>query len=177
MSAHSPAPWRYCPKTGQIVDVNNRQIARVWNTSNRERDHANGELIAASPAWQQNYLDALDTITDVAEENGQLLAALAKCVEALEKVSALTSHQIATLTIQNALMAARPLLDDTQPMNLDAPPILAYELKDNPGHEYERHVADLNDARAYLQSRADMIVWAELSDADGNVIAGTEELL
>lgn len=68
-------------------------------------------------------------------------------------------------------------LSATQPMNLDAPFILAYELKDNPGFEYERHAADLNDARAYLQSRADMIVWAELSDADGNVIAGTEDLI
>lgn len=48
---HSPAPWRYVPKSGQIVDANNRQICRIWHTSNRERDHANGELIALAPTW------------------------------------------------------------------------------------------------------------------------------
>lgn len=180
MSTHSPAPWRYCPKTGQIVDANNRQVARVWNTSNRERDHANGELIASAPAQEQAFLDTHEVLTDVAEENGQLLAALAKCVASLDQLLPYLAKVPADVGLLNdALTAARPLLDDTQPkpLNLDAPFILSYELKDNPGFEYERHAADLNDARVYLHGMRDMVAWAELSDMDGNVVAGTEDLV
>ena len=64
-----------------------------------------------------------------------------------------------------------------KPLNLDAPFILSYELKDNPGFEYERHAADLNDARAYLRGMSHMVVWADLHDADGNVVADTGDLV
>lgn len=92
MTAHSPAPWRYCPKTGQIVDANNRRIARVWNTSNRERDRANGELVAQAP---------------------ELKAALAKCVASLDQLLPYLAEVPADVGLLNdALMAARPLLED-----------------------------------------------------------------
>lgn len=113
MTAHSPAPWRYCPKTGQIVDANNRQVARVWNTSNRERDHANGKLVASAPTQEQAFLDTLDALTDVAEENGQLLAALAKCVASLDQLLPYLAKVPADVGLLNdALTAARPLLED-----------------------------------------------------------------
>ena len=109
MSTHSPAPWRYCPKTGQIVDANNRQIARVWNTSNRERDHANGELIASAPTQEQAFLDTH-------EENGQLLAALIKCVASLDQLLPYLAKVPADVGLLNdALMAARPLLESEGP--------------------------------------------------------------
>ena len=51
---HSPGPWRLA-KSGQIVDVNNRAIARIWNTSKRDQDRANGELIADAPEVRRLY--------------------------------------------------------------------------------------------------------------------------
>ncbi|HBW09438.1 MAG: hypothetical protein JL55_18805 [Pseudomonas sp. BICA1-14] len=183
MSTHSPAPWRYCPKTGQIVDANNRQIARVWNTSNRGRDHANGELIAAAPIWHQvfGHLGTPDEAGNaISAARDELEAALAKCVASLDQLLPYLAKVPADVGLLNeALMAARPLLDDTQlkPLNLDAPFILAYELKDNPGFEYERHAADLNDARDHLQGKSDMVVWANLFDIHGNVVADTGDLV
>lgn len=180
MSTHSPAPWRYCPKTGQIVDANNRQIARVWNTSNRNRDHANGELIASAPTQEQAFLDTHEALTDVAEENGQLLAALAKCVASLDQLLPHLAKVPADIGLLNdALMAARPLLDDTQPkpLNLDAPFVLSYELRDDPDYEHEEFVKDLEAARAHLRGMSHMVVWADLHDADGNVVADTGGLV
>jgi hypothetical protein len=112
---HSPAPWRYCPKTGQIVDANNRQVARVWNTSNRERDHANGELIASAPdveKWrlgselrdQQNH--------ELHELVAELQGALAKCVASLDQLLPYLAKVPADVGLLNdALVAARPLLE------------------------------------------------------------------
>lgn len=180
MSAHSPAPWRYCPKTGQIVDANNRQIARVWNTSNRERDHANGELITSAPTQEQAFLDTHEVLTDVAEENGQLLAALAKCVASLDQLLPYLAKVPADVGLLNdALMAARPLLDDTQPkpLNLDAPFYLHYELQDDPGYEREQEFRTLDEARDHLRGKSDMVVWASLSDIHGIVVADTEDLV
>jgi len=122
MSAHSPAPWRYCPKTGQIVDANNRQVARVWNTSNRERDHANGELIASAPMWQQvfGHLGAPDeagnAIIQAEDERAarmnELEAALAKCVASLDQLLPYLAKVPADVGLLNdALVAARPLLE------------------------------------------------------------------
>ena len=82
---NSPAPWRYVLKSGQIVDANNRQIARAWFTSNRERDRANGELIAKAPSMQE---------------------ALALCVAAIDNLPADMG------LINEALMKARPLLEE-----------------------------------------------------------------
>ena len=89
---HSPAPWRYVPKSGQIVDANNRQIARIWHTSNHERDHTNGELIAQAPAMQE---------------------ALALCVAAIDTLLPGARHIPADIGLINeALMKARPLLEE-----------------------------------------------------------------
>lgn len=46
---HTPGEWRACP-SGQIVaGPLSHQIARIWNTKNREADEANARLIAAAP--------------------------------------------------------------------------------------------------------------------------------
>lgn len=55
--------------------------------------------------------------------------------------------------------------------------LLSYELKDNPGHEYEEWVEDLADARRHLRGKADMVAWASLVDNDGNEIADTPVLI
>lgn len=55
--------------------------------------------------------------------------------------------------------------------------LLSYELKDNPHYEYEEWVGGLPGARILLHRMRDMIVWAELSDMDGNVVAGTDDLV
>ncbi|MDH1236511.1 hypothetical protein [Stutzerimonas stutzeri] len=111
MTTHSPAPWRYCPKTGQIVDANNRQVARVWNTSNRVRDHANGELIAAAPT-------AVDVpgsyFARLGESDLRLEAfkdALTLCVASLDQLLPYLAEVPADIKLLNyALMTARPLL-------------------------------------------------------------------
>lgn len=96
---HSPAPWRYVPKSGQIVDANNRQICRIWHTSNHERDHANGELIASAPTWYA--------------ARDELQEALALCVQAIDHLLPGARHIVADIgLINDALCAARPLLHD-----------------------------------------------------------------
>lgn len=66
---------------------------------------------------------------------------------------------------------------NNQEMNLDTPFILSYELQDDPGYEHEKPVADLNDARVHLQGKGDMVVWADLHDTHGNIVADTDALL
>ena len=48
--------------------------------------------------------------------------------------------------------------------------ILAYELKDDPGYEHELEVATVDEARAFVASREDMLVWVELTDDAGEDI-------
>ena len=55
--------------------------------------------------------------------------------------------------------------------------LLSYELRDDPGYEHEEYVLNLDEARDHLRGKSDMVVWAELSDMDGNVVAGTEDLV
>lgn len=64
-----------------------------------------------------------------------------------------------------------------KPLNLDAPFILSYELWDDPGYEREEFVEGLEAARAHLRGKSDMVVWADLHDADGNVVADTWGLI
>ncbi len=45
--------------------------------------------------------------------------------------------------------------------------ILAYELRDDPGNEREVEVKSVEEARAHLASRSDMVVWADLTDEQG----------
>ena len=45
--------------------------------------------------------------------------------------------------------------------------ILSYELKDDPGYEHELEVATVAEARAFVASREDMLVWVELTDTEG----------
>lgn len=95
---HSPAPWRYAPKSGQIVDANNRQICRIWHTSNHERDHANGELIASAPTWYA--------------ARDELQEALALCVKAIDHLLPGAKHIPCDVGLINqALIAARPLIE------------------------------------------------------------------
>lgn len=111
---HSPGPWRYVPKSGQIVDMNNRQIGRVWFTSNRERDAANGELIALAPTMK------LDRIMDKDLGNEALLqstvhelqAALALCVQAIDELlPGMPKIPCDVGLINEALIKARPLVE------------------------------------------------------------------
>lgn len=93
---HSLAPWRYVPKSGQIVDANNRQICRIWHTSNHERDHANGELIASAPLLSE------------------LQEALALCVKAIDQLIPGAKHIVCDVRLINqALIAARPLIEES----------------------------------------------------------------
>ncbi|SPZ04853.1 Uncharacterised protein [Pseudomonas luteola] len=55
--------------------------------------------------------------------------------------------------------------------------ILTYELKDDPGIEHEVEVADLGTAVARLGGCTDMIVWADLIDSNGILIAETSDLI
>ena len=55
---HSPGPWRLA-KSGQIVDVNNRAIARIWNTSKRDQDLAAGGAQVLQPVNVRPELSAL----------------------------------------------------------------------------------------------------------------------
>ena len=54
---------------------------------------------------------------------------------------------------------------------------LAYELMDNPGYEYVEEVADKETAQRYLQSYQGLIVWADLTNAYGDILADTSDLL
>ena len=111
---HSPGPWRLA-KSGQIVDVNNRAIARIWNTSKRDQDRANGELIALAPTMK------LDRIMDKALGNEALLqstvhelqTALALCVRAIDNLLPGAAHIPADIGLINqALLKARSLVED-----------------------------------------------------------------
>ena len=55
--------------------------------------------------------------------------------------------------------------------------LLTYEPQDDPGYERGEYVLNLDEARDHLRGKSDMVVWAELSDMDGNVVAGTEDLV
>lgn len=114
MSApHIHNPWRHCPKTGQIVDADNRQIARVWQTRDRERDHANGELIAQAPALAANYEVACEDLAHLAGEYDAVRMALAQCVAAIDQLLPGMRHIACDVGLINtALIAARPLLED-----------------------------------------------------------------
>ena len=48
--------------------------------------------------------------------------------------------------------------------------ILAYELTDDPGYEHELEVATVDEARAFVASHEDMLVWVELTDDVGEDI-------
>ena len=101
---HSPAPWRYVPKSGQIVDANNRQICRIWHTSNHERDHANGELIASAPFLASASHDLNEAMRD----------ALTLCVKAIDHLLPGTKHIVCDVGLINqALIAARPLIEES----------------------------------------------------------------
>lgn len=54
--------------------------------------------------------------------------------------------------------------------------ILSYELADNPGYEYEEYVTDVAEARTHLRGKTDMLVWATLTDQDGNEVCSSEKL-
>lgn len=111
----SPAPWRYVPKSGQIVDANNRQIARVWHTSNHERDHANGELIAMAPTLKLDRLMDKDLSNEALLQSTvhELHAALGLCVKAIENLLPGARHIVADIgLINDALCAAQPLLEE-----------------------------------------------------------------
>jgi len=112
---HSPAPWRYVPKSGQIVDANNRQICRIWHTSNHERDHANGELITSAPMWHQvfGHLGTPDEAGNaVIAARDELQEALALCVAAIDQLLPGAKHIPCDVGLINqALIAARPLIE------------------------------------------------------------------
>lgn len=55
--------------------------------------------------------------------------------------------------------------------------LLSYELRDDPNVEHERAVDSLQEAKLLLAPLADLIVWADLTDADGCVIADTGDLI
>lgn len=54
---------------------------------------------------------------------------------------------------------------------------LSYELMDNPGHEYELEVENEEAAKQHLQSYQGLIVWADLTNAFGNTLADTSDLI
>lgn len=112
----SPGPWRYCPKTGQIVDVNNRQIARVWFTANYGRNQANGELIASAAMWHQvfGHLGTPDEAGNaLIAVRDELQKALALCVEAIDNLLPGAQHIPCDVGLINqALINARPLLEE-----------------------------------------------------------------
>lgn len=117
MTARSPAPWRLA-SSGQIVDANNRQIARIWNTRNHERDRANGELIAQAPELNRQLTVADAAITALTEAladdavyRQRLEAALAQCVAAIDQLLPGMRHIACDVGLINtALIAARPLV-------------------------------------------------------------------
>lgn len=119
---HSPGPWRLA-KSGQIVDVNNRAIARVWNTSKRDQDRANGELIAMAPMWHQvfGHLGTPDEAgnklihkqDELVAHADELRKALALCVRAIDNLLPGAAHIPCDIGLINeALLKARPLVRD-----------------------------------------------------------------
>ena len=48
--------------------------------------------------------------------------------------------------------------------------ILTYELKDDPGYEHELEVDTVEEALAFVDPRADMLEWADLTDDAGTSI-------
>ena len=109
---HSPGPWRLA-KSGQIVDVNNRAIARIWNTSKRDQDRANGELIANAPKVRELYDEACENMARLAGEYSKLEQALALCVRAIDNLLPGAAHIPADIGLINkALLKARPLVGD-----------------------------------------------------------------
>lgn len=54
--------------------------------------------------------------------------------------------------------------------------VLSYELADNPGYEYEDYVDGIAEARTHLRGKTDMLVWATLTDQDGNEVCSSEKL-
>jgi hypothetical protein len=57
--------------------------------------------------------------------------------------------------------------------------ILAYEVRDSPGYENEVEVGSKEDAALFLLHNVvtHMVVWASLTDEDGNELATTEDLI
>lgn len=104
MLTHSPGPWRLA-ESGQIVDANNRQIARVWFTNNRQRDIANGELIAMGPSVR-------DEFRALHANHRELQAALALCVQAIDELlPGMPKIPCDVGLINEALIKARPLVE------------------------------------------------------------------
>lgn len=109
---HSPGPWRLA-KSGQIVDVNNRAIARIWNTSKRDQDRANGELIANAPEVRRLYDELCNDTARLAGEYSRLEQALALCVRAIDNLLPGATHIPADIgLIDEALLKARSLVGD-----------------------------------------------------------------
>lgn len=108
---HSPHPWRLA-KSGQIVDANHRAIARVWNTSNHERDKANGELIAMAPSIRDEFRELHADMTRLTEEFIEVEKALALCVRAIDELLPGAKHIPCNVgLINDALIKARPLTE------------------------------------------------------------------
>ncbi len=81
----TPGPWRAC-SSGQIVaGAMSRQIARIWNTKNRERDAANAQLIAAGPELLEALESAQMALMGYTHQNAITLAALEKARAAIAK--------------------------------------------------------------------------------------------
>ena len=55
--------------------------------------------------------------------------------------------------------------------------VLAYELKDDPGTEHEIECHSVPDACQHLRPMSDMVAWAELTDATGDTVADTSDLV
>ncbi len=109
---HSPGPWRFT-KSGQIVDVNHRAIARIWNTSKRDQDMANAALIADAPEVRRLYDELCEDMARLAGEYSQLEQALALCVKAIDNLLPGAPKIPCDVGLINAaLMTARPLVRD-----------------------------------------------------------------
>ena len=108
---HSPGPWRLA-KSGQIVDVNNRAIARIWNTSKRDQDRANGELIANAPEVRWRYDELCEDMARLAGAYSELEQALALCIRAIDNLLPGATRIPADIGLINqALLKARPLVE------------------------------------------------------------------
>ena len=108
---HSPGPWRLA-KSGQIVDVNNRAIARIWNTSKRDQDRANGQLIADAPEVRRLYDALCNDVVHLMGEYSDLRKTLALCVRAIDNLLPGVVHIPADIGLINeALLKARPLVE------------------------------------------------------------------
>lgn len=109
---HSPGPWRFT-KSGQIVDVNHRAIARIWNTSKRDQDMANAALIADAPEVRQLYDELCEDMARLAGEYSEVEQALALCVKAIDNLLPGAPKIPCDVGLINAaLMTARPLVGD-----------------------------------------------------------------